>query len=206
MTQAAAYKPGDSLSAHLTPDVALLYEKSAAAALFGPAGQTLRPWFLSIAVTMQELESKGYLSALGLDQHFADRADQKSMKYEAIETVESQLKALSDLPEATQSLMLKDTLEQLPELTHDIDKTLAAWRAGDAKQVEAIMMESMQQEEYKPVYDALFVNRNKEMHKAILKYLATPKTEFVVLGAGHLVGKDGLVQSLQGEGRELKQL
>lgn len=206
MAQAAAYTPGDTLDKHLSPEVAALYEKSPSAALFGPAGQTLRPWFLSIAITMQALESKGYLASLGIDQHFADRAKNKEMKYEALETVESQLAALSGLPEKTQELMLKDTLEQMPKLTYDIEKTLKAWRAGDDKTVESIMMDSMRKPEYRPVYDALFLRRNENMKKAIDRYLSTKATEFVVVGSGHLLGPDGLVKTLAAEGRTIERL
>src|SRR5690606_12762572 len=71
MTQSASYGAGETLDQHLRPEVRELFRKSPLAARFGPAAQNLRPWFLSVAATMQTLESAGYLSSLGIDQHFA---------------------------------------------------------------------------------------------------------------------------------------
>lgn len=206
MTQLAAFEPGKTLDEQLSSEVQELFAKSPATQKFGASAQNLRPWFLSVAITMQVLESEGYLASLGIDQHFADRAEKTGMRYEAIETVESQLKALAELPEATQQLMLKDTLQQLPSLETDIRRTLHAWKKGDEQAVEDVMMESMRKPEYRPVYEALFLNRNEKMTKAVLSYLATPTVEFVVLGSGHLVGQDGLIHTLQDRGVTVERL
>jgi uncharacterized protein YbaP (TraB family) len=206
MTKMASFEPGQTLNGQLSAEVQKLFANSPATRQFGPAAQNLRPLFLSVAITMQALESEGYLANLGIDQHFADRAEKRGMKYQAIETVESQLEALSGLPDKTQELMLKDTLEQLPSLERDIEKTLQAWSKGDEAAVESVMMESMRKSEFRPVYQALFLDRNEKMGKAVLSYLATAPVEFVVLGSGHLVGKDGLIHTLKDQGVTVERL
>jgi len=201
------YPPGEQLNQHIPEELAaLLKERAAYLGPLAPAHQQMRPWLLGTAMSMQELSKKGFLPEQGLDTHFAKEAAKRELGYEALETVEGQSSALASLPDEVQVLMLKETLEEIETVSQDIEKLLKAWKEGDAKTIEEVMMESFRDPKMQPAYDALFVQRNIEMQKKILNYLKTPAIEFVVVGAGHLVGEHGLVTTLKGSGRTLKQL
>jgi len=60
--------------------------------------------------------------------------------------------------------------------------------------------------QFAPVYDALIVRRNIRMTQQIETWLAGKEPVFVVLGAGHFVGKDGIVARLQRDGWSPKRL
>jgi hypothetical protein len=58
----------------------------------------------------------------------------------------------------------------------------------------------------RPVYEKLFYERNARMAEALEGMLAQPRTWFVVVGAGHVVGPEGLVALLEKQGHRVRQL
>ena len=59
------------------------------------------------------------------------------------------------------------------------------------------MLKPARAKEYKAMYAKLFTDRNKAMTKKIVGFLKTEGTYFVIVGAGHLVGEDGIVELLK---------
>jgi uncharacterized protein YbaP (TraB family) len=55
-------------------------------------------------------------------------------------------------------------------------------------------------EEYPDVYEALFVRRNNAWIEILLRELQGSGVDFVAVGAGHLLGEDGLVAQLRARG------
>lgn len=62
--------------------------------------------------------------------------------------------------------------------------------SGDGSAIEALIFQSMNDEpELTPVYDKLIYERNAQMSSRIEEFLKAKNRTFVVVGAGHLVGK-----------------
>jgi len=55
-------------------------------------------------------------------------------------------------------------------------------------------------------FDEIVNKRNLRMVQQIQVYLDTPYTHFVVVGAAHLVGKQGIVELLKGKRSRIDQL
>jgi hypothetical protein len=53
--------------------------------------------------------------------------------------------------------------------------------------------------------DALLGKRNKTMTEKIAAFLETPGDHFVVVGAAHIVGTDGIASQLKGRGFTVEQ-
>jgi len=87
-------------------------------------------------------------------------------------------------------------------LTRDdeLATVMKLWKAGDADGLAREMFSEFDNPEYSPVYDALIVKRNERMTKQIETWLTGKERMFVVLGAGHFVGKDGIVAHLVHDG------
>jgi uncharacterized protein YbaP (TraB family) len=51
-------------------------------------------------------------------------------------------------------------------------------------------------EQLRPIHEMFYTDRNNAMTEKIRGYLQQPKTYFVVVGAAHLVGDDGIVKQL----------
>ena len=86
-----------------------------------------------------------------------------------------------------------------------MDDMRAAWRDGDSDSLIAQLIELMETD-YPDMYQALLVERNNRWIPVILKYFSTDDIEFVLVGAAHLVGKDGLLETLESAGYSIEQL
>jgi hypothetical protein len=56
------------------------------------------------------------------------------------------------------------------------------------------------------IYKKLILERNKSMASKIEEFLRTKETYFVIVGAGHLVGNQGIIEILKGKGYHVEQL
>jgi len=56
------------------------------------------------------------------------------------------------------------------------------------------------------IYEKLIYERNRNMVSKIEEFLRTKETYFVVVGAGHLVGKKGIIEMLKGKRYPVEQL
>ena len=204
LQQAGMFTPPDTLAAHL--------DESTRAALTGAlaqrgipfeAVQVMRPWLVSLTLTMAELGTLGFRPELGIDEHFRARAARKHLA--AIETVEQQVAVFKDMPEAIQLAALRESLEDLPQLKDTIGQAFAAWRAGDAAALDRLLLAPMRKE-FPKLYERLIVERNRRMADAIAGYLESNGTVFVVVGSGHLVGPNSLLQALKQRGHASTQL
>lgn len=204
MQQAGMYTPPDSLDAHLDDSTraalnAVLAERGLPAELV----QVMRPWLVSLTLTLMQLSSIGYKAELGIDEHFRSKAARKHLA--AIETVEQQVGVFRDMPEAVQLAALRQTLAELPNLGTLIGQAIDAWRKGDARALDTLLLLPMRKE-FPKLYERLFVDRNKRMADAIDKYLQGSSTVFVVIGSGHLVGPSSVLHFLKQRGHTPAQL
>ncbi|HQG33228.1 MAG TPA: TraB/GumN family protein, partial [Deltaproteobacteria bacterium] len=75
---------------------------------------------------------------------------------------------------------------------------LKAWKTGDVKDMDAITSVSL--DEYPEIRRALFDERNTGWVSSIEKQMKKDGDTFVIVGAGHLVGEEGILSLLQKKG------
>ena len=170
----------------------------------GTAFDALKPWMAAVSLLVFELQRLGFNPEHGVDQHFYSRAEKDSKEIVPLETVEFQLQLFADLTEKDQDSFLKQTLEEIDQFKEQFDEITDAWKRGQADRLAELLLESMRG--YPGLYQKLLVDRNKAWVPKIEELLAGDKPAFVVVGAGHLVGKDSVVALLQKKGFKVKQL
>lgn len=200
LISAAKLPAGDAVEQHLDKETRKLYGEYVKKTKF-PAllVRSYRPWFVALSITALEMQKFGYSEEHGIDRHFLKLAKKAGKPAEGIETLDEHIRALSTLPEKTQVLMLKETLEDVPNLKGELQKLFTLWKSGDPKKLDEAEFKRMRQKEYRPVYDNLIVKRNKAWMKKLDDYLKSGKRYFIVVGAGHLAGPDGLIELLAKE-------
>ena len=166
-----------------------------------------RPWMVSLMLSMQEIVKLGYKPELGLDKHFLNKATAREVEILELETAEGQIEALASVSKELQELLLLSTIEEYSDAREMMEEMLEAWNVGDAKRLDELIRETvLENPELRPVMKALFDDRNAKMFEKIEKYLKTDKTYFVVVGAGHVVGRKGIIQLLRDKGLTVKQI
>jgi len=162
-----------------------------------------KPWSLALMLSSLQWQKAGFDGELGLDRHFYDQAKAEGKPVRGFETVEFQISRLDGIAVDQQERILAETLKNLDGELANLTTLVQAWKAGDAATVERIVLADVKQE---PVlYQRLLVERNQTWMPEIEKFFARPRPAFVVVGAAHLVGPDGLIALLSAKGYRVEQ-
>ncbi|MEN9580821.1 MAG: hypothetical protein RJA70_3830 [Pseudomonadota bacterium] len=200
MTQVALLPKGENLDDHLNEATRKLLHEKLDLLQINPAQiQMFKPWFAAMMITMREIEAAGFDGELGIEQHFLKRA-QGTKELSSLESISDQITALEAYTEGTAAESLRQALEM--DSAAYFRSMLTAWRLGDSRQLDLMLDEARK---YPESYAVMFTNRNIGMANKIEGYLNQNKTFFVVAGAGHMVGKDSVVDLLQKRGHKLVQ-
>jgi hypothetical protein len=207
LVESAFYSGDETLEKHLSPEAFELVKKQLTelgASL--EAANKYRPWFLALSLASIEIVKLGFDPNYGIDRYFLSKATEKK-KIVELESLEYQINLFSALSEKDQELFILYTLKDIKVLEQELDKLIKAWTAGDEKGIESIMTKSIKEDKrLVPVYEKLVIERNKKMVSKIEEYLKEKETFFVIVGAGHLVGNQGIIELLKGKGFLLEQL
>lgn len=169
--------------------------------------QAMEPWFVSLIVSVTEMQALGLDSELGLDKHFADRAVKAGKPTRGLETFDQQIAFFDTMPAQEQTMALQETLEEVAEARTEIGRMHRLWRRGDA---EGLFEETGA--ELKAEYPALYNRLNRDRNLAWLPRLRAMLDDsrsddtLVVVGALHLLGDDGLVALLRAKGYRVERL
>src|SRR5262245_22440749 len=162
----------------------------------------MKPWMVMLMITAFEAQKAGLDAALGLDKYFFDKARTAGKPVLALETAESQIDRFDKMPESLQEQMLRSTLTELDGQRDSVTAMITAWRKGDAPTLEKMALSSF--DGYRGAYASLIVERNNNWVPQIEACMAKPQPCFVVVGAAHLVGPDGLLTLLRQKGYKIE--
>ena len=165
--------------------------------------RTMKPWMVMLLITAFEAQKAGLDAALGLDKYFFDKARAASKPVLALETAESQIDRFDKMPETLQEQMLRSTLTELDSQQNSVAAMINAWKTGDAAALEKMSLSSF--DGYRGAYTSLIVERNNNWVPQIEACMARPQPCFVVVGAAHLIGPDGLLTLLKKKGYKIEQ-
>jgi uncharacterized protein YbaP (TraB family) len=207
MLLSAVYPENDSLENHISRETYEFVKKEAGKLGMPPeliARQ--KPWFLALTLEALQLMKLGFDPAYGIDAYFLSKA-QGSKKILELEGVNEQLNLLSSFSDKDQELFLVYTLRDLNILGNETTGLIKAWSTGNANGIESIITRTVREDRrLDPIFKRLLDDRNKGMVSTIEGYLKTRETYFVVVGAGHLVGDNGIVRMLKEKGYSVEQL
>lgn len=162
-----------------------------------------KPWFVALTVSSVEFERLGLDPDYGIDLYFIRKAKETKPILE-LESLGEQIALLDGFSPEEQEAFLLYTLEDLDNLDGAVDDLIGAWAEGDSAAIEDILTQTV---ENRPrlggIYAKLIDERNGRMLEKIEHYLDTPDSYFVVVGAGHLVGDQGLVIQLAARGHKV---
>jgi uncharacterized protein YbaP (TraB family) len=196
---------GQRLDAVLTPETmeAVRAKVDALGLPIAPL-QLFKPWALALTLQGLEWQKAGFDPELGLDRHFYDRAKQGGIAVQGLETLDFQIEQFDGLSMPLQDRMLSQTLKEMETTETEVNELARAWKAGDAKAIEQVVLRDLTSEP--EMYQRLLVARNRTWLPKIEALFARPHPAFVVVGAAHLVGRDGLLAMLRAKGYSVTQL
>ena len=164
--------------------------------------------FYSLISNVQAIKSE--LDAeKGIDMYFLEKAKKDKKEIIELESAMYQYNMLASFPDEMYDYMIKYSILNDEYMVESTKKLYEAWLAGN---VDDIIMYSMGEDEYveQGTYDEyknvdslmedynekLIYVRNREMTEKIDDYFKDDKDIFLVVGIGHIVGEDGIVDLL----------
>ena len=163
----------------------------------------MKPWVIASSLSALELQKSGY-SIEGIDQHFFNKAKDKSKEIIGLETTEFQMKIFAEMPDKEQIDYLKYSLENARESVESINEIMELWKIGDAESLHQLM-EGEMMDFSQEVYNNIITDRNEKWIPKIER-LMEEKTPLIIVGVGHLVGENSVNNLLIKKGYEVKQL
>ena len=196
--------PGSSLSSKLTEEeVAKLKEAIAPLGMPFEAVDAMKPWLASTMVSVAALVGNGFNPEAGVEKQLEPLAAGKTIR--SLETAQQQIEMLAGLPEDAQLQMLKDTLSELDEMVETLNEMVEDWSVGDVDDLEDEFIDEMKAE-MPAAYEAIVKNRNIDWANQIEEELKGSGTDFIAVGAAHLVGDDSVQAILKARGITVKRL
>lgn len=196
--------PGSSISSNLTEaELATLKELLVPLGMPFEAADTMRPWMLSTMASVGLLVENGFNPNSGVEKQLLPMI--QGQKIRALETATAQLEMLASMPDDDQMNMLKEMLAELDETAEDLKELVTDWSVGNIADLEDELLDEMKAD-YPISFDAIFTQRNKNWVDQIEIEMKGSGTDFIAVGAGHLVGEDGVPAMLKARGYDVKRL
>ena len=196
---------GKTLDQNISPETYGLAQKRAAElGIDIRALSPLKPWVVALTLTALQLQKLGFDPKHGVDRYLAERAIKSGKSISGLETAAFQIGLIDDLSERDQESMLRQSLKEMDLLDKGLAQIVRAWSTGDVQSLETLLLNSMR--EYPVVYQRIIVDRNRRWLPEIEKMIEQGESTLIVVGAGHLIGKDGVVELLKARGYTLEQM
>ena len=121
-----------------------------------------------------------------------------------LESNVEQLGFFDTLPERAQRQLLEGAISAPKDMTKDFGGMLAAWSRGDVNAIARTFNHDLSASP--DPQQALIKRRNQNWTKWIEQRMASPGSVLIAVGAGHLAGKDSVIEMLKKDGYRVRQV
>ncbi len=166
--------------------------------------QRTRPWFAALTIMVTEYQLIGVTAEHGVEKIYQARAKKDGKATGGFESAEEQIGFFSKLTDKQQAAMLDQTFAEVAVAKEKISDMITAWKTGDTESLAAQMSESFK--DYPEIQKLLLDDRNARWVPEIEKFLAGDKPTLVIVGAGHLSGKNSVNELLEKKGWKLTRM
>jgi len=147
-----------------------------------------------IFLQLKKLIEMGYMPDYGVDMYFLNKAEGK--KVLELETSDSQIELMNSLVYSVDTSTID--LELFKPGIEIMDSLMYAWQNGNTKYLEEILtsQDSIFSFGGNDMDYKLNDERNFKMVEKIEEYLKSKEKYFIIVGAAHLVGENGIINLL----------
>ena len=204
MTTLALYSGGQTLQQNISQETYRLLEKKASEVGLSMAQLShVRPWMCALTLTLLELQKMGFDPNYGIDQYFFNKARQDKKEMVFLESIEYQITLLAGMDSYEEESFLQQMLEELEVVKTMFADIVSSWKNGDVTQLASILHISFKG--HPDIYNRFLAQRNRAWMSKIEDLIAYGDNALVIVGAGHLVGPDNLLQLLMNRGYTVEQ-
>lgn len=164
----------------------------------------IKPGMAVMTFETIELNNIGADPKYGLDRHFLELARRTGRQLVFLETPIFQIDLVTSFSGSEEELFVEKSLKEIDDEKEEYTKITTAWKTGDAAALEKMLNE--QRSVIPSLFKKLVTNRTESWMPEVDKLLKGSRNAIVIVGAGHLVGPDGMVELLKKKGVKVSQL
>jgi uncharacterized protein YbaP (TraB family) len=130
------------------------------------------------------------------EQKFVEIAKASKKEVKGLETIESQMGVFDQIPDSLEAKMILEMIRTMPEQRKQLAEMVESYKKEDLTRLSNQMSESP---EWKGFEDILLANRNRNWI-SIMEAAMKQGSQMFAVGAGHLPGKEGVINLLRQAG------
>jgi hypothetical protein len=175
--------------------------------------EPMKTWAVAAAVTLLPYQLEGRKA---LDQLIWQRAKDADKQAIGLETMKEQVAAFEVLNEAEQVVFLKSTLENFAKNDRLLREMIADYEKGDAEAINQAFIKSIrdlgendrERAVGEKLLKSIMIGRDRTMAETIDAMLRkdSSKSYFIAVGAGHLIGENGIRAHLEKKGWKINRI
>ncbi|MEM7601378.1 MAG: TraB/GumN family protein, partial [Verrucomicrobiota bacterium] len=166
--------------------------------------EQMRPGTLFVTLTSLAAMRHGARPDLGIEIQYFKKAVKDEKPTSGLETMQYQMGIFHEISIETLTRLFQEMIEEVDESEESLDDIIAAWKSGDPKQIEEIIVAELAEEE--EVKRLLLDDRNQNWIPVIEEALKGNETVMFIVGAAHLAGEGSVIDLLQKKGYEPYQM
>ena len=200
----ASYPKGKTLHSEFSPSgVARLDTLLTAYGIPAEQVDGYKPWFVSLLFTQLVMKRANFSTQYGVDAQLNARAHETGKRLVGLEPVDAQLGLFDNISPADQERMVLQSVGP-DSSAHMLMEIKDAWQTGDAAALDRLLNKGLK--DSPSLFAALVTNRNTSWMPKIEALLQDEDDALVVVGAAHLVGRQGVVEMLRAKGYTVQQM
>lgn len=168
----------------------------------------LKPWAAAMIMQSIQLANASYSSSMGIDVYFLSLAYGWKPIIE-LEGTKFQVDMFDSFSSELQKIYFESSLESNEESEALMGQLMSMWKKGDVEELEKLVFaEEATTKEEKELNNKMWETRNENMLAKVdeMLVLDSENDYFIIVGAGHMLNDNGLVQGLKNLGYSVKQV
>lgn len=161
-------------------------------------GEAFDDWAVMVLMGQRAAQNAALSPSDGVEAGLTKQFTAAGKPISGLETAQEQLMLFETLDAQTQRKLLTLAAEKSGDAPDNVRALTAAWGRGDVAALEKVINEDV--DAAPAARKAIVTDRNQRWHAWVEKRMERPGTVLMAVGAGHLVGSDGLPATLEAEG------
>jgi len=143
------------------------------------------------------------INAMGVDKYFYIQAKEVDKEIKFLESVESQIEILGSMGEGEENELVMSSLKDAGNLKEEMYNIIRHWRSANIQALNDDMINEFKSE-YPELYADVLIKRNQAWIKKIEPMFESKEIEYILVGAMHLIGEDGLLAYFEKKGYKIE--
>lgn len=163
-----------------------------------PDADRLDDWAILVLMGQSAAQRAGLKAAYGVETGLREQFSAAGKPMRGLESARAQLMMFENLDARTQRALLKAAVADADEAVSEVEALTDAWAAGDVAKLAAMINDDI--DAVPAARAAIISERNRRWAAWAQTRMEQPGTLLMAVGAGHLVGDDGVPALLEARG------